>query len=367
MLVFSQILFKTELTSNGAGVSMNAVIRKSEPYSYIRIILNCSHFFPLSQQSTPPGPTAKELTAWDPPGVHFPGRHGTISLYETIPLIIAIRENTAGSSAVRESYGCVVVLDGRQPACVLRLALQSPSSLPFPALFPRIAIDSDKEVNRMSNREQVIQKIQQEKIIAIVRGVGPDQCAKVANALYAGGIRLMEITYNQKDPASFQTTADAIQTIGKAYEGRMYVGAGTVTTPELVEHTAKAQGRFIISPDVNEAVIARTRELDMVSLPGALTPTEVMTAYRAGADFVKVFPVGSLGVAYVKALRAPISHVKLMAVGGVNENNVADFLKAGMVGAGIGGNLVNQAWIDAGAFDKITETARALTEAVKNI
>lgn len=77
----------------------------------------------------------------------------------------------------------------------------------------------------MSNREQVIQKIQQEKIIAIVRGVGPDQCAKVANALYAGGIRLMEITYNQKDPASFQTTADAIQTIGKAYEGRMYVGA----------------------------------------------------------------------------------------------------------------------------------------------
>ena len=206
----------------------------------------------------------------------------------------------------------------------------------------------------MSNREQVIQKIQQEKIIAIVRGVGPDQCAKVANALYAGGIRLMEITYNQKDPASFQTTADAIQTIGKAYEGRMYVGAGTVTTPELVELTAKAQGRFIISPDVNEAVIARTRELDMVSLPGALTPTEVMTAYRAGADFVKVFPVGSLGVAYVKALRAPISHVKLMAVGGVNENNVADFLKAGMVGAGIGGNLVNQAWIDAGAFDKIT-------------
>ena len=219
----------------------------------------------------------------------------------------------------------------------------------------------------MSNREQVIQKIQQEKIIAIVRGVGPDQCAKVATALYAGGIRLMEITYNQKDPASFQTTADAIQTIGKAYEGRKYVGAGTVTTPELVELTAKAQGRFIISPDVNEAVIARTRELDMVSLPGALTPTEVMTAYRAGADFVKVFPVGSLGVAYVKALRAPISHVKLMAVGGVNENNVADFLKAGMVGAGIGGNLVNQAWIDAGAFDKITETARALTEADKNI
>lgn len=219
----------------------------------------------------------------------------------------------------------------------------------------------------MSMREQVIQMIQQEKIIAIVRGVGPDQCMKVADALYEGGIRLMEITYNQKDPDSFQATADAIQAISTAYEGRMYVGAGTVTTPELVELTARAQGRFIISPDVNEAVIARTRELDMVSLPGALTPTEVMTAHRAGADFVKIFPVGSLGVAYVKALRAPISHVKLMAVGGVNETNVADFLKAGMMGAGVGGNLVNQAWIEAGAFDKITATARALTEAVRSI
>lgn len=219
----------------------------------------------------------------------------------------------------------------------------------------------------MSMREQVIQMIQQEKIIAIVRGVGPDQCMKVADALYEGGIRLMEITYNQKAPDSFQATADAIQAISTAYEGRMYVGAGTVTTPELVELTARAQGRFIISPDVNEAVIARTRELDMVSLPGALTPTEVMTAHRAGADFVKIFPVGSLGVAYVKALRAPISHVKLMAVGGVNETNVADFLKAGMMGAGVGGNLVNQAWIEAGAFDKITATARALTEAVRSI
>lgn len=216
-------------------------------------------------------------------------------------------------------------------------------------------------------REQVIQKILQEKIIAIVRGVDPVRCMKVADALYEGGIRLMEVTYNQNAPDSFQATADAIQAISTAYEGRMYVGAGTVTTPELVELTAKAQGRFIISPDVNEEVIARTLELGMVSLPGAMTPSEVMTAHRAGADFVKIFPVGSLGVAYVKALRAPISHVKLMAVGGVNENNVADFLKAGMVGAGIGGNLVNQAWIDAGDFGKITETARALTEAVKNI
>ena len=139
-------------------------------------------------------------------------------------------------------------------------------------------------------RDQVIQQIEQEKIIAIVRGVGPEQCMKVADALYAGGIRLMEITYNQKDPASFQATADAISAITKAYEGRMFVGAGTVTTTELVELTAKAGGKFIISPDTNPDVIRRTRELDMVSMPGALTPTEIMTAHRAGADYVKLFP-----------------------------------------------------------------------------
>ena len=145
----------------------------------------------------------------------------------------------------------------------------------------------------------------------------------------------------------------------------MFVGAGTVTTTELVELTAKAGGKFIISPDTNPDVIRRTRELDMVSMPGALTPTEIMTAHRAGADYVKLFPAGDLGPNYVKAVRAPISHVKMTAVGGINEKNMADFLKAGVCGFGIGGNLANKAWIEAGEFDKITETARAMVAVVK--
>ena len=215
-------------------------------------------------------------------------------------------------------------------------------------------------------KAQIMQKIEAEKIIAIVRGVGPEQCMKVADALYAGGIRLMEVTYDQKNPDSFQATADAIAAIAKAYEGRMEVGAGTVTTPELVEMTAKAGGKFIISPDVNVDVIKRTNELGLVSMPGAMTPTEVMTAHWAGADFVKLFPVGNLGVSYVKALRAPISHVKLMAVGGVNESNIADFLAAGICGVGVGGNLANKKWIEAGEFDKITETAKNMVAIIKN-
>lgn len=216
-------------------------------------------------------------------------------------------------------------------------------------------------------RETVIKKVLEEKIIAIVRGADPEQCLKVARALYEGGIRLMEVTYNQKDPSSWQTTADTIAAIAREFEGRMLVGAGTVTTPELVERTAKAGGLYIIAPDCNEAVIRRTLELGLVSMPGALTPTEVLAAHRAGADFVKLFPIGNLGVSYAKALMAPISHVKLLAVGGVNETNVADFLKAGMAGAGIGGNLANKKWIEEGAYHKITETARNLVEAVKNV
>ena len=166
-------------------------------------------------------------------------------------------------------------------------------------------------------KSDVVNAIEREKIIAIVRGISPEKCMKVADALYAGGIRLLEITFDQREFTSHQETANIISSIGQKYEGRMYIGAGTVTTCELVECAAKAGARFVISPDVNEDVIRRTVELDMVSIPGAMTPTEIMTAHRAGADFVKLFPAGELGIAYVKAVRAPISHVKLLAVGGI--------------------------------------------------
>ena len=213
--------------------------------------------------------------------------------------------------------------------------------------------------------EDTIRFIEENRLIAIVRGIAPEKCLKVADALYEGGFRLVEVTFNQKEPDSFRTTADAIAVIAEKYKDRMMVGAGTVVSPELVEQAAAAGARFIISPDVNVDVIRRTRELGLASFPGAMTPTEIMTAHRAGASFVKLFPIADLGSKYVKAVRAPISHVKLLAVGGVNENNLKEFFAAGCVGAGIGGNLVNKAWIDAGEYSKITETARMLVEIAK--
>ena len=214
-------------------------------------------------------------------------------------------------------------------------------------------------------RAKVIDWTKKYKVIAIVRGAAPEQCLQVAQALYDGGIRMMEITYNQSAPESWPQTAQAISDVAKAFAGKMLVGAGTVTTPELVEMTAEAGGMFVISPDANPEVIRRTRELGLVSMPGAMTATEVQQAHFAGADFIKLFPAGTLGAGYLKALKAPLSHINYLAVGGVNEENAADFLKAGAVGVGIGGNLANKEWIAAGQYDKITETARKVVAAME--
>lgn len=215
-------------------------------------------------------------------------------------------------------------------------------------------------------QQEIIQVIEKEKVIAIVRGVKKEPCLKVAEALYAGGIRLMEVPFNAKDPSGDEATADIIATLVKLYEGRMLIGSGTVLNVGQVELTARAGGSYIISPNVNVDVIKRTVELGLVSMPGALTPTEVMTAHEAGAHFAKIFPAGDLGPGYLKAIRAPLSHIRMTAVGGVSEKNFADFLAVGAVGAGVGGNLVNKTWIENGEFDKITDVARQLVEIAKN-
>ena len=204
---------------------------------------------------------------------------------------------------------------------------------------------------------QLKELILSEKLIAICRGVEASKCMKVAEALYNGGFRLMEITFDLKHPDSWQVTAESIAAVAREYRGRMEVGAGTVVSVELVELAAGAGARFIISPDTNPAVIRRTKELGLISMPGALSPSEAMAAHEAGADFVKLFPISDLGVSYVKAIRAPLSHIDFMAVGGINADNLASYLKAGCVGAGIGGCLVNKNWVESGEFEKITSTA----------
>jgi len=215
-------------------------------------------------------------------------------------------------------------------------------------------------------RDLIIQQILEQRIIAIVRGLPETQAVPLAGALLAGGIGLIEVTFNQAAPESFGATARAIAAIREAYGGKMRVGAGTVMTPEQLRMAYDAGAGFIISPNVDEAVIRETRALGLVSLPGCMTPSECAAAHSYGADFIKIFPAGVLGPGYFKALLAPLAHLKFLAVGGVDCSNIPDFLRAGALGFGVGGNLVNKDWIAAGQFDLITAAAREYVKAVGN-
>ncbi len=214
-------------------------------------------------------------------------------------------------------------------------------------------------------RENIIKTVKEKKIVVIVRGVYGEDCLNLAKALYEGGICLMEVTFDQSSEERRDDTVNTIKLLNEKMGDKMVFGAGTVTSVELVKKAYKAGAKFIVSPDTNVKVIKKTVKLGMVSMPGAVTPTEITSAYAAGADFVKVFPVTSLGASYIKAVTAPLNNIPLLAVGGVNENNVAEFIEAGVVGAGVGGNLVNKTLIANGEFDKITALAKKFVENVK--
>lgn len=215
--------------------------------------------------------------------------------------------------------------------------------------------------------KEVLNKILEGKIVAIVRGIPSDEVVGLAKALVEGGISCIEVTFDQSSEEKAQDTLKAISNISKVLGDRVCVGAGTVMTVKQVETAAAAGAEYMISPNTNAAVIKRTKELDKVSIPGAMTPSEVAQAYELGADIVKMFPAGVLGCAYIKAVKAPLKHIPVTAVGGVNPGNCADFIRAGAVGVGVGGNLVSPQLVKEGRFDEITAIAKSYTDALKNV
>jgi len=217
----------------------------------------------------------------------------------------------------------------------------------------------------ISEKNEVCAYVRENRIIAIIRGLAPETCLRLAEAYVKGGIRMIEVTFNQKSPETWKDTSAAIRAIRARFTGSVRVGAGTVLTEEQLSMCEQAGGEYMITPNVNPALIRDCVRRGLVAMPGALTPSEAVDAWEAGASFVKIFPAGSLGASYVKAIRAPLSHIPFLAVGGIGPDNVADFMKAGCVGAGVGGNLTNGEWIAAGAWDKIEETARLLVERSK--
>lgn len=213
--------------------------------------------------------------------------------------------------------------------------------------------------------QQALEMISRHKLIAILRGIPLESSLPVAEALHRGGVRVLEFTFDHDLPDAQQKTCAQVQTICRAFGDELLVGCGTVLTEDEVQAGYDAGARLIISPNTDARVIRRARALDMVSMPGAMTPTEVVAAHEAGADIVKLFPAGALGAGYIKALRAPLRHIPMSAVGGVTPENTGAFLDIGVCGLGVGSEMVSAAAVRSGDMDAITHRAAEFVRAIE--
>ena len=209
-------------------------------------------------------------------------------------------------------------------------------------------------------REDVISSIEKTKIIVIVRKLEKEYLIKTAEAIYRGGIRLMEITFDQTGAFSEEDTLDEIRMLQSHFGGRIHIGAGTVMTEAQVEKAYEAGAEFIISPNLDADVIKKTLQMGMVSIPGTMTPTEIVDAHKMGADFVKIFPAITLGAEYFTAVTAPLNHIKLIAVGGIDDTNVMRFLRDGAVAVGVGSCIVRRDAAIEGEYEEMTLLARKM-------
>ncbi|MBO4563388.1 MAG: bifunctional 4-hydroxy-2-oxoglutarate aldolase/2-dehydro-3-deoxy-phosphogluconate aldolase [Clostridia bacterium] len=197
--------------------------------------------------------------------------------------------------------------------------------------------------------------IKKSKLIAIARGIGADDLIPASLALYEGGVRAFEVTFEQDKP--IETTVNCISKLIGALPSDTAVGAGTVMDTEQVRAAYKAGASFIISPNTDKAVIEEAKELRLVSIPGAMTPTEISAAYSFGADIVKVFPAGILGAEYFKAVRAPLSHIPMAAVAAVTTENIRAFADAGAAAFGISSSLYIKDAIESKDMERIKNAA----------
>ena len=206
------------------------------------------------------------------------------------------------------------------------------------------------------SRAEVIKQIKDTGVIPVVRASSADEAMRAIDAIREGGISILEITMTVPGAVAL------IEQVAKLYGDVATVGAGTVLDPETATACISAGAKFVVSPALNLDTIAYCQRQDVAVLPGALTPTEVVQAWNAGADFVKVFPAGAVGgPSYLKALKAPLPQIELVPTGGVSLKTAADFIKAGAAALGVGSDLVD---IKAQAAT-ITERAKQFVEIVR--
>jgi 2-dehydro-3-deoxyphosphogluconate aldolase/(4S)-4-hydroxy-2-oxoglutarate aldolase len=209
------------------------------------------------------------------------------------------------------------------------------------------------------NKQDQLSRIGAKGIVAVIRAASGERLADVAEALLAGGVDVMEVTFTV--PRAHEVLARVAGRLGD----RVLLGAGTVLDPETARLALLEGAQFIVSPTVNLDVIKLCRRYDKLVMPGAFSPTEVLTAWEAGADIVKIFPSEVTGPGYLKALAGPLPHVRLMPTGGVNLQTAAEFLRAGAFALGVGGSLVDAKAVEAGDLAKIESLARQFVEIVR--
>lgn len=202
------------------------------------------------------------------------------------------------------------------------------------------------------SRHENLQRVLDRGIVAIIRANSSEQLVQVARALYEGGVDIVEVTFTT--PGVVEVISAVRKDLGK----HVLVGAGTVLDPETARTAILAGAEFLVSPTVNVDVIRLALRYDKGIMPGAYTPTEVLTAWEAGADIVKLFPAEIGGPAYLKALKGPLPQVRMMPTGGVNQQTLKDFVKAGACAVGLGSQLVEKDALERGDFARITSLAR---------
>ncbi len=200
-------------------------------------------------------------------------------------------------------------------------------------------------------------------IVAVIRAESDELLVEVARALAAGGVDVLEVTF------TVPRAEKVLERVAAALGDEVLLGAGTVLDPETARTALLAGARFVVSPTLNFEVIRLCHRYDRLVFPGAFTPTEVLAAWEAGADAVKVFPVDAVGPGYLKALRGPLPQVRLLPTGGIDLTNAAAYLKAGACALGVGGSLVDPQAVREGNFARLTELAKeftAIARAAKN-
>ena len=208
------------------------------------------------------------------------------------------------------------------------------------------------------HKAAVVARIKADRAVAIIRTDSRERALAAARAVIAGGFRAVEITY------SFAGASEAIAELAQTSKSNLLIGAGTVLNREQVHEAVGAGARFVVSPCVLADVIDAAREMEMATLPGAFTPTEIYTAYSLGADIVKIFPAVRFGPEYLRAVRGPLPHIPIMPTTGVDASNVAERFDAGAVAVGAVGSVLDPVLIRNGEWDALTNRAREFIRAV---